>query len=101
MKCPICGKEYEEITHEKLEELNNRLVRVERKLDFLIPRLINTEPRPLSEIQRKVLEMKRSGLKSCRIAYALNISESYVSQILKVLRKKGFDYDNNVEGGDV
>jgi DNA-binding NarL/FixJ family response regulator len=87
---------YEETTLEKLEELNNKLVRVEKKLDFLIPRLINTKPRPLTEIQRNVLEMKRSGLKSCQIAKTLNISESYVSQILKVLRKKGFDYENNV-----
>jgi len=97
MKCPICGKEYEETTLEKFEELNNKLASVEKKLDLLITRLINTKPKPLTEIQRNVLEMKKSGVRSRRIAYILNISESYVSQILKVLKKKGFDYESSVK----
>ncbi len=47
--------------------------------------------KPLTEIQEKVLELKRTGMNQKEIAKKLNKNESTISETIKYIRKKGVE----------
>lgn len=70
-----------------LESLNLRLSRIEEMLGFLVR--VNRKQRPLTERQKQVLELLKQGFTHEQIAEQLNVSRSYVTNIVSILRKKG------------
>jgi len=73
-----------------LESLNLKLERIEEMLRFLV-KINSRKQRPLTERQKQVLELIQQGLCYEQIARVLNISRSYVVNIVVGLRKKGFE----------
>jgi len=73
-----------------LESLNLKLERIEEMLRFLV-KINSRKQRPLTERQKQVLELIQQGLSYEQIARVLNISRSYVVNIVVGLRKKGFE----------
>ena len=75
---------------EQLEVINLKLVKIEEMLKFLVE-INSRRQRPLTERQKQVLELKKQGLTDQQVSEKLGISRSYVTNIVRVLRKKGFE----------
>jgi DNA-binding NarL/FixJ family response regulator len=80
----------EEETKQFLETINLRLVRLEQMVSFLVS-ISKTRKKTLTVRQQQVLELKKQGLKDKEVSERLGISRSYVTNIVGMLRRKGYE----------
>ncbi|MCS7106433.1 MAG: LuxR C-terminal-related transcriptional regulator [Candidatus Aenigmarchaeota archaeon] len=73
-----------EIVRDKANKTEEEVRKIKEELE-------KQKAKPLSERQLEVLKLREQGLKVEDIAKQLNISRCYVSKILSVIRKKGYD----------
>jgi DNA-binding NarL/FixJ family response regulator len=79
----------EEEVKQFLETINLRLLRLEQMVSFLVS-TSRTRKKTLTLRQQQVLELKQQGLKDKEVSERLGVSRSYVTNIVGMLRRKGF-----------